>query len=299
MGRYLERVEGIARLTSSYTHLIMDLPVGASPGWDTLVRILDADEAFERNHRTYSERGVLRFLIADSDNPSSIRFAIRAARENVRTTRDVLPEEAWEQVNELYLYNEEMAEKSVGRRNRYEFLEQIVSRSQMINGLIISTISRDHGYRFIKLGRMLERSDMTTRMIDVGAAEILVRKTPDPAVDFLLWEYLLRSLSSMSAYRRSVGPQLTANSVIDFMFKEPRLPRSLQFCLAAIRDEIKPLGNNQKTLALLDRNLRKLGRFHAQRKTLEQVHQFIDQFQADLNQLNDTMAVTWFRPGSS
>ena len=127
MARYLERTEDVARLTQAYTHLIMDIPEGSEPGWEILVQILDATPTFGQHHRVYNEQNVLKFLIADSDNPGSIRSSIKSARENVRTTRDVLPGEAWEQVNELYLYAEEHAEKSFGRRNRHAFLDQIIS----------------------------------------------------------------------------------------------------------------------------------------------------------------------------
>jgi len=299
MARYLERAEDTARLTSAYAHLIMDIPVGTSPGWETLIHIMDGDEQFDAHHRVHNEQNVLRFLIANEDNPSSIRFAIKAARENVRTTRDQLPEEAWEHVNELYLYSEEMAEKSVGRRNRYAFLEQIITRCQMINGLILTTLSRDHAYRFIKLGHLIERSDMTTRVIDVGTGAILTRQTPDAAIDPLLWGYLLQALSAMGAYRRAIGPQLEAASVVDFMFSEGQFPRSLQFCLRGIREELKPLHNSEDAIALLDRTRRKLSRFDAQRLSLEQIHQFIDQFQMALSLLSRTITAAWFRPESA
>ncbi|RLA04222.1 MAG: alpha-E domain-containing protein [Gammaproteobacteria bacterium] len=299
MARYLERAEDTARLTSAYAHLIMDIPVGTSPGWDTLVHIMDGDEQFNAHHRVYNEQNVLRFLIANEENPASIRFAIKAARENVRTTRDQLPAEAWEHVNELYLYSEEMAEKSVGRRNRYAFLEQIITRCQMINGLVLTTLSRDHAYRFIKLGHLIERSDMTTRVIDVGTGAILTRQTPDAAIDPLLWGYLLQALSAMGAYRRAIGPQLEAAPVIDFMFSASQFPRSLQFCLRGIREELTPLRNAEEVIALLDRTHQKLSRFEAHELSLKEIHQFIDDFQLALNQLSGTITAAWFRPETS
>lgn len=299
MARYLERAEDTARLTSAYTHLIMDLPVGTDLGWQSLIHIMDADEQFLVNHRAYNEQNVLKFVIADELNPASIRFALKAARENMRTTRDVLPEETWEHVNELYLYSEEMAEKSVGRRNRYAFLEQIITRCQMINGLILTTIPRDHAYRFIKLGHLLERSDMTTRVIDVGTGAILTRQAPNEAIDPLLWGYLLQALSAMGAYRRAIGPQLEATPVVDFLFKETTLPRSLQFCLTGIRDELKPLLNHEASLQLLDQAQRKLSRFNAQDLSLEEIHLFIDEFQLILNQLSRGFSSAWFRPEES
>ena len=296
MARYLERAEDTARLTQSYSHLIMDMPAGATPGWDILVHILDAGPVFSENHRAFNEQNVLKFLIADVDNAGSIRHCIKAARENVRTTRDVLPEEVWEQVNELYLYAEEQAPKSVGRRNRHHFLDQVVSRCQMINGLLMSTLCRDHAYRFIKLGALLERADMTTRIIDVGAGALLGDERLNKAVDPLIWASLLQALSAMGTYRRHIGPLVEADEVVDFVFKEPTLPRSVKFCLDGIREELRPLKNNTEALKLLDRSRRSLSRFKADRAKREELHDFIDRFQLELYKLGGNFANTWFTP---
>jgi len=74
---------------------------------------------------------------------------VRAARENVRTTPDVLPEEAWELVNELHLFVEAHASNASGRRNRHDFLSEVIARCQMINGLLGASLPRDHAYGFI------------------------------------------------------------------------------------------------------------------------------------------------------
>jgi uncharacterized alpha-E superfamily protein len=298
MARYLERAEDTARLTQAYTHLIMDMPTGATPGWDILVHILDAGPVFSETHRAFNEQNVLKFLIADVDNAGSIRHCIKAARENVRTTRDVLPEEVWEQVNELYLFSEEQAPKSVGRRNRHDFLDQVISRCQMINGLLMSTLCRDHAYRFIKLGALLERADMTTRIIDVGAGALLGDERLNKAVDPLIWASLLQSLSAMGTYRRHIGPLVEADEVVDFVFKEPTLPRSVRFCLNGIREELRPLKHNTEALKLLDRSRRSLSRFKADRAKREELHNFIDRFQLELYKLGDNIATTWFIPSA-
>lgn len=299
MARYLERAEDTARLTHAYTHMVMDIPKGDAPGWDILVRILDAEPIFEKNHRRYNEQNVLKFLIADLDNSCSIYSAIRAARENVRTTRDVLPEEVWEHVNELYLYAQEHAEKSVGRRNRHQFLETIIARCQMINGMIISTLPRGHAYRFIKLGHLLERADMTTRVIDVGAAALLGDERLHSTVDPLIWASLLKSLSALGAYRREIGPQVDAAAMVNFVLREGTLPRSVKFCLNGMRQELTPLKNNKAALDLLDQARRKLSRFDPHVRSREELHAFIDKFQASLITLNGTIDSTWFLTDST
>lgn len=294
MARYLERAEDTARLTQAYTHLIMDIPEGAEPGWDILVQILDAQPTFGARARAYNEQNVLRFLIADEENFSSISQCIRAARENVRTTRDVLPDEVWENVNELHLYSQEWAEKSVGRRNRHRFLEKVIGRCQMINGLMMSTLCRDHAYRFIKLGALLERADMTTRVIDVGAGALLGDERHHSSVDPLIWASVLQSLSAMGTYRRTIGPLVEVNEVVDFVFREEALPRSVKFCLNGIRKELLPLKHNREALKVLDRSRRSLSRFHPESSTREELHTFIDAFQANLTTLGAVIDETWF-----
>ncbi len=298
MARYLERAEDTARLTLAYNHLIMDIPRGSEPGWDVLIRILDADPDFYRTYRAGNEQNVLKYLIADEHSCSSIPFAVQAVRENVRTTRDVLPEETWELVNELTIYTQDMAQASVGRRNRHAFLEQIINRCQMINGTLLSSLNRDHSYRFIKLGHLLERADMATRVIDVGAGDILDREGAFAAIDPLLWGALLQALSALGAYRRMIGPLVEKDAVVDFVFAESTFPRSVRFCLRGIREELGPLKNNKAALRVQERARRKLGRFSSEAATREELHRFIDDFQLQINQLHVAIAETWFQADS-
>ena len=299
MSRYLERAEDTARLVAAYNHLIMDIPRGSEPPWDIMIRILDAEQAFEERYRTVSEQNVIKLLIADSHAPCSIPFAIKSARENVRTTRDVLPEDAWELVNELHLYVVESAKSSVGRRNRQTFLAEIIARCQMINGLLLSTLSRDHTYRFIKLGRLLECADMGTRVVDVGAGDILDRAGSRAAIDPLLWGALLQALSATSAYRREVGPIVEQDDVVNFVFAQANFPRSVKFCIAGIREELTPLRNNENALRAINRLRRRLGRLGKEALTREELHAFIDDFQLQLNALHQSISDTWFRTDGS
>lgn len=294
MARYLERAENTARLVDAYHHLIMDIPRGSQPGWDILVRILAADACFDQQFRVRNEQNVLRLLVAESKTPCSIPSAIHGARENVRTTRDVLPDEIWELVNELHLFCREHAEKSVGRRNRAAFLQEVVSRTQVINGVLASTICRDHTYRFIRVGQLLERADMGTRIIDVGAADILNMDGAQQAIEHLLWGTLLKSLSALGAYRRVVGPLVEKNATVEFVFMEPSFPRSLRFCLRGIREELTPLGNNTASLRVIERARRRLRRLDVETLSREDLHQYIDTLQVLLSELHKAISKTWF-----
>lgn len=294
MARYIERAEDTARLISAYNHLIMDIPRGSQPGWEILLKILDAEPEFDRRFRVRNEQNVLRLLLGEDEVDCSIPFAIRAARENVRTTRDVVPDEVWELVNELYIYTSEAAEKSVGRRNRQEYLEQIIQRCQVVNGVLRSTLCRDHGYSFIKLGQLLERADMTTRIIDVGALDILEREGAGHGLDHLLWGTLLKSMSALGAYRRMIGPMVEKNAAVDFVFMEVSFPRSVRFCLQGLREELGRLSNNKASLRVVERMRRKMRGFDAASFDREALHVYIDELQLVINALHEAIDATWF-----
>lgn len=295
MSRYLERTEDTARIVSAYNHLIMDIPKGAEPGWDIMVQILDAQPHFEQRFRSVNEQNVLKLLVADTKAPCSIPYSIQMVRENVRTTRDVLPEETWELINELSLFAQECAPNSVGRRNRHAFLAEVISRCQTINGLLLSSLSRDHAHSFTKLGRLLECADMATRMIDVGAGDIGERAEQFSTLDPLLWGALLQGLSAGSAYRREVGPIVDRQAVVNFVFLAPGFPRSVKFCVREIRNELGKLSGSEEALKVVSRLSRRLNRLNKQEMTQTQLHAFIDEFQVQLNNLHLAIQDAWFR----
>ena len=295
MSRYRERTEDTARVVSAYNHLIMDIPKGAEPGWDIMVQILDAQPHFEQRFRSVNEQNVLKLLVADTKAPCSIPYSIQMVRENVRTTRDVLPEETWELVNELSLFAQESAPNSVGRRNRHAFLAEVISRCQTINGLLLSSLSRDHAHSFTKLWRLLECADMATRMIDVGAGDIGERAEQFSTLDPLLWGALLQGLSAGSAYRREVGPIVDRQAVVNFVFLAPGFPRSVKFCVREIRNELGKLSGSEEALKVVSRLSRRLNRLNKQEMTQAELHPFIDEFQVQLNNLHVAIQDTWFR----
>jgi uncharacterized alpha-E superfamily protein len=300
MARYLERAEDTARLISAYSHLILDIPRGLEPGWNVLIDTLDAAPAFNSRYRKLSERNVIKFLLADSDNTSSIRSSISSARENVRTTRDVLPAQAWELVNELYLYVSEAAEQSLTRAQRFAFLETVIARNQQINGLIHTSVSRDHALWFIKLGQFMERADMTTRIVDVATAAIDSGNRDSLQEVPLLWANLLKSLSATAAYRRQIGPMLTPDEVIEFVLKRRQFPRSIVHCLDSVEETIAQLKAPDGMLRSLRQILRPISQYHADIIDAPQdLHRLIDEFQARLGDLDEAIHEVWFAVGSA
>lgn len=301
MGRYLERAEDSARLLAAYSHLILDIPVGSEPGWDVLIATLDAQDAFSRRYRTVSERNVVRFLLSDEDNASSIRTTVWNARENVRTTRDALPAQAWELMNEMHLQVRDEAADCIARQKRFEFLETLIARNQQLNGLIDTSVMRDHALWFIRLGQFSERADMTSRVLDVAIAAVRERSESESGAAGipLLWSNLLESLSSRSAYRREIGPLIEPEKAVRFVLKSHRSPRSIIYCVNQIEETIGHL----RTPSGLFRSLRaieqRIVRFNPDVEETDKFHEFIDSLQRDIADLNDAIHDCWFAPQSA
>ena len=294
LARYLERTENTARLIKSYNNLIMDIPIGTEPSWMILVDILDERNRYSKIFRNENEQNVHKFLVEKPSVTCGIHYSIAQARENMRTTRDVLPEEAWEYTNGLFLYSSENRTKHSRRQSRLAYLDEIIQRCQMISGLIDSTLPRDNAYHFIKIGCLLERADMTVRIIDVGAGDIIDREGINDAIDPILWGSLLEALSAKSAYRKAVSPIVEKNPIVDFLFKTESFPRSIYFCLREISIEIGDKPNRQSVTKLLRSSMRKLRKFDASTLTREQLHEFIDKFQIFLIALNKEFYSSWF-----
>lgn len=134
--RYLERAENVARLVTVTTNLMLDLPRQVTADWGPLVDITGSREAFMKRHGEISEHRVVQFLLADRDNPGSLISSLTKARENLRTTRDIVPAEAWEQINRIHLMAQDKMGEALSRRGRHEFLQAIVGHCQQIVGLL-------------------------------------------------------------------------------------------------------------------------------------------------------------------
>lgn len=296
MARYLERAENTARLINSTTQVLLDLPRGARFGWDVLIRVVGLDELYHAKHAVADEYRIVHFLIQDEDNPSSILASIRHARENSRTFREVLPTEFWERVNALYLYVQRNAERATqGRSQRYEVLAHVIEARQSIVGLITGSMSHDVAYQFIKLGRNIERADMTTRIVDVNSAVLLPedRALAGPVLE-RLWMATLLALSAYQMYRRHVAVHVRGPDVVNFLLKDPHFPRTVRHCLDEIEGCLSVLPRHAEPMQAVRRAWRRLERMRLEALAPHVLHEYLDQVQTDLGAIHEAVSRHYF-----
>lgn len=296
LGRYLERAENTARFINGTTGVLLDLPQDASFGWDVLLKVAGLDEVFAARHPQAGEDAIVRFLVEDEGNPSSILACIHNARENARTVREVLPMELWERINALYLYIRENAARARdGRGPRGEVLAGVIGRRESIIGLLTGSMSRDVAYQLIKLGRNVERADMTTRIIDVNSAVSLPR---DPALAAVaterMWMSTLNALSAYQMYRRHVGVHVRANEVVNFLMKDPHFPRTVLHCLAEVEGCLSVLPDHREAMKKVRQAWRRVEGMQLDGLKPAVLHEYLDQVQGDLGAVNDAIARQYF-----
>jgi len=251
--RYLERAENTARLISVHTNLLLDLPKTLTFGWAPLIAITGCHEGFIKKYQDFTEQNVIHFLLGEKENSGSLLSSLVLARENLRTTRDIVPREAWEHLNDLYLFANDYMDRGLSRYRRHDYLKHIIGCSQLIAGLLEGTMSHDTTYDFILLGRNLERADMTTRILDVRSEDLLIRhyKQLSP-FDNIQWMSVLKSLTGYQMYRRHVRMRVTAGDVLRFLLQDENFPRALAFCLKGMEDSLRRLPRHHSLLSHID-----------------------------------------------
>lgn len=293
LGRYMERAENTTLLISVNTNLVMDMPK-VKHIWQSLIQITGMEAAFQQRFSKVDERNVIKFLL--DDETSSISASIKLARENARTTREILPNEAWVLINELDLYVKKNKDKGLKREGRHGFLQGISRLCHQLSGVLANSMSVDTAYHFIELGRRLERADMTTRIVDVGCLSLINPEIEsNPEYNDILWMNVLRSLAGYQMYRQHVQDRVNGEDVVDFLLKNHKFPRAVAHCLERADQSCQALPRNENALRQLGQARRHLDQNDVIKLlNASQLHEFIDEVQLNLARIHEDVNSTWF-----
>lgn len=296
MARYIERTENTARLMLVQHHLVLDLPAHIRPGWDLMIEVLGAGAVFAALPGKPTEKNTVDFIFGNRDNSSSILSSLAGARENVRTTREVLPSETWERLNSLYLSVVQRGARGLPGNIRHKVLNDIVQRCQQITGMLAGSMNNDAAYQFIRIGRNLERADMSTRIIDTASARLMGDSEEIQPYRNVLWVSVLKSLSAYQMYRLSVRRNVNAEDVLHFLLDSTIFPRALAHTLNEIDTSIGMLPRNREPLAAIARVKHDLQKADTGTLRNAELHAFIDDMQLRLDGIHNAINQTWFAP---
>jgi uncharacterized alpha-E superfamily protein len=296
LGRYLQRAENTARLVNVNSNLLLDLPRGANFSWASLADIVGASATFHNYYQDNDETSVCRFLLTDERNPGSILSSLTQAREVLRVSRDTVPREAWERLNDVYLLVQQEGSHAESRAKRQAFLNNVINGMLLLYGVLTSNMSRDVGFQFMRLGTNLEQADMTTRIVDVRATQLLDFAQQDQAAyENVMWMAVLKSLTAYQMYRRHTQTRVSGAGVLRFLLQNRDFPRSTAYCLQLVSDTLPKLPparaferSLERTRALvLDANVDQLIAYG--------LHERIDDIQVGLGQMHQALTESYFK----
>jgi uncharacterized alpha-E superfamily protein len=232
-GRYLDRAESSARLLQATRSLVFDADIPVTQCWAPLVIVSGELAPFVELHgETALGNGetVQEYLTWSSDSAVSLRRSIRAARECARGIRDQLSLDIWEEVNELYHWLGRDSTRLQYRDNREEFYRHVRRSTQLVLGLVRSTMLHEEPMSFLWAGVMLERSGQMARILDMHH-HTMEREGAHDIVQVALWLSLLRACSGYEAFMKANRGRVSAQSMLEFLLFSPDFPRSLRYCL--------------------------------------------------------------------
>jgi uncharacterized alpha-E superfamily protein len=231
--RYLERAASTARIVREHTNMIIDMPIDDSVTWEPLLSISGENTSYGAVHERHDEASVIKWVVSEQSNPSAIVNSVDAARDNLRSSREVIPTQLWATVNDLHLYVSAHLDEAVDRTGRSRFCDRLIGDVQQSWGIVEDSMRRDEANALLALGRFVERADMTTRVLDVRAVGLLGEGVDTPHVN-LQWAGVLRSMSALQMYHRAVQSPVHGPDVIAFLLGDEACPRSVRHNLAQL-----------------------------------------------------------------
>jgi uncharacterized alpha-E superfamily protein len=252
MSRYIERAENNARLADVNLQLLLDLENQRDPDtlqqWNPIIATLEENELFTSLYREPEGQAAIDFVCLQRKNPNSVYSCLAAARENARTVREQISSEMWEQINRLYLFIKGDSGRKMLRLSSYEFFRRIITGSHLVQGITDATMTHGEGWDFIRIGKLIERADNTSRILDVKYHLLLPSgERVGGNIDTIQWMSVLKSCSALEAYRKIYVGQVAPWKVAEFLITHPEFPRSIRFSVDALDEALHRISGSNGT----------------------------------------------------
>lgn len=297
LARYVERADNTARIIDAADRLAA-MPIsyaGESNEWESALAAAGALYGFDKVHPETTRENVIDYLGFSPSNSSSIKNCLAIARHNGRAERTALTGDMWEAINAGWLDLKRFDGARMDRDTLTEFLSRVKEACLRFDGSAYRTMLRSDAYWFLRLGVYLERADSTARILDVKYHLLL----PEGArvgggLDYFQWASILRSVSSLTAYRWVYHESLKPWLIADLLVLNKQMPRSLASCyenLCTFLDELSLAYGRQGPAQRVARSIRT----RLQNATISDIfqkkglHEFLTEFIADNGRLGNAI----------
>ncbi len=302
INRYIERAENYARFVSVNLNLTLDAPGILTEQWEPLLIATADDFGFFEHHTVADRDTVIDYMTFDKRNPNSIYSCLANARENARTIRESITKEMWEHINMFYLkISETQSTKNWEVEQLQQFFNEIKDGCQLFFGIIDSTVTRNEGFHFGRLGRFLERADKTSRFLDVRYFTLL---PDDQAIgspqELLIWTSVLKSGSAFNMYRQQYRV-ISPSHIVQFLVLDKNFPRSIFYCIRQAELSLYQISGRELTNGYSNSAEKEITRLRHEIEFTEvgdifrkALHPYLDEFQIKNNTAAKEIFNTYF-----
>jgi uncharacterized alpha-E superfamily protein len=238
VGRYMERGEATLRIVRAVVNRIADLDAEFAPIVDRLAALLAAWDAVPNGLLAARPALIARAALQDGQHGGSLPRLVASARYAASVIRDRFSPDAWRAINRLVAVAETPLPEGAGEDVLFQRVDDALRIVASFSGLAQENMTQLAGWRFLELGRRIERGIITCRYVRAFASA--------PVVDRAL-DTLLELTDSQITYRQRYVMVAARAPVVDLATLDPHNPRSVAYQLDRIEQHLAALPQQQRS----------------------------------------------------
>jgi uncharacterized alpha-E superfamily protein len=266
LGRYTERADGLARLLRGiFLKLIESLKITDSAEIKSLLKILSQySQAFSSINSEPSDKeepgNHLISMVYDRERIGTFANDLQAIYRTASSSRDRISIDMWRVISTLEIPSNpdlNMMLEQPEHSNLITILDLLNHNIVVLaafGGLIAESMTRGHAWRFLDMGRKIERASQTIRLLKGCMVDVSTSEIP-------LYESILEIADSLMTFRRRYLNKINPAAVLDLLLSDSSNPRSLVFQLNSLQNNINHLSKMKDT-----------GRITPQEKSIMSMH---------------------------
>lgn len=176
-------------------------------------------------------------LILDPSRVGSLMGSLHSMVNAAYGVRDLMSNDTWRVIDDIQEELAGMHERPpIGLADSQDELDRLITALAAFSGLSMESMTREHGWLFLDIGRRLERSMSLVTLLRT----VLTPAYPE-TLEYLLLESLLASTETQITHRRRYRAQMHLETVLDLLLFDLTNPRSLIFQLDRLQQDMQAL----------------------------------------------------------
>ncbi len=235
LGRYEERAQANARLARGIGMRLMDQTFDAYAELPLLISALAKQTMYTQPpDREFSPEARLIEILMRNKHPNGFPATLQSIYRIAALVRDRMSLDIWRIINRL--------DEDFPRADTFEpalldllpALDRLIITFAAFDGLTMESMTRSYAWRFLDIGRRIERVLATLTLLSETLVPVVNREGP-------LLESVLEIADSIITYRRRYTTNLQVPPVLDMLLADESNPRSAVFQLMRLQEHLASL----------------------------------------------------------